>query len=545
MELLDKDNPKPTLAPNVRTRESIRLRWFQEHPSNTGSGNLANTPYFEEAPLANWNPRAAFSIRSPWENVGGQGPWFFGVYTRDLFDQAVSWDEQAPVPRGGTYHGNPFGPPQEGCGKYVLFDVPRQETGLVSLGQFQHAKLSELVWHPSYAVGNSLADPRLGTGDFGGLDRTAALASNDESSEVGGFHQRDIGWSKDAKRSAAIDDWARTARAILGDLPERDNLVYDLSFEANQTLWDRFYLSSGTSAEKAALLADPSGKPLPNGRMRLSPYTRETADADSLADFHRSAYQFMVRGAFNVNSTRVEAWKALLGSTRLSGFGGEGMAPFPRVLDPQEGAWQEGDSAEGDKAWAGYRELNEGEIRGLAGEIVKQVKKRGPFVSMADFVNRRLAADETGKMGALQAAIEAAGMNQALTDAWPLDNGSSLPDYAHPDNLADATRMEQTLKPDSKAWGAASYLTQADLLQVLGPALSARSDSFIIRAYGDSVDPSGNLRSRAWCEAVVQRTPVPINPDESGLNSKQGGIVGDFGRRFTITTFRWLSPDEI
>ena len=128
------------------------------------------------------NPRASFIIRSPWENVAGTlpksgsggGPWFFGAYTRDLFDQAVSWDEQAPVPKNSRYHGNPFGPPQEGNGKYVLFDVPRTETGLVSLGQLQHAKLSELIWHPSYAVGNSLADPRLGTGGVGGLNRTAA-----------------------------------------------------------------------------------------------------------------------------------------------------------------------------------------------------------------------------------------------------------------------------------------------------------------------------------------------------------------------------------
>ncbi|RYD20491.1 MAG: hypothetical protein EOP88_14850 [Verrucomicrobiaceae bacterium] len=545
MELLDKDHPQPTVVPNVRTREGIRLRWFQEHPSNTGSGALANTPYFDEAPLANWNPRAAFSMRSPWENVGGEGPWFFGAYTRDLFDQAVSWDEQVPVPRGGNYHGNPFGPPQEGCGKYVLFDVPRQETGLVSLGQLQHAKLSELIWHPSYAVGNSLADPRLGTGEFGGLDRTTALASNDESSDVGGFHEKDIGWSDDVKRAAGRDDWAATARAILGDLPERDNLVYDLSFEVNQTLWDRFYLSSGTKARKEAFLEDPDGKPLPNGRMRLSPFTRETADADSLSDFNRAAYQFMVRGAFNVNSTRVEAWKALLGSTRLTGYGSEGMTPFPRVLDPQEGAWQDGDSAEGDKAWAGYRELDEEEVGKLAEAIVKQVKKRGPFISMADFVNRRLAENETGRMGALQAAIEDAGLNKSLTDAWPLDNDSSLPNYSHPDHLADATRMEQTLKPDSKAWGAASYLTQADVLQVLGPALSARSDTFVVRAYGDSVDPSGKVRSRAWCEAVVQRTPVPVKPDESGLNCALAGTKEDFGRRFTITTFRWLSPDEI
>ncbi|HEY1121747.1 MAG TPA: hypothetical protein VGE67_09110, partial [Haloferula sp.] len=121
----------------------------------------------------------------------------------------------------------------------------------------------------------------------------------------------------------------------------------------------------------------------------------------------------------------------------------------------------------------------------------------------------------------------------------------SLPDYKHPDNLRDATRLEQTLKPDSKAWGASCYLTQADVLQVIGPVLSARSDTFVIRTYGDSVDEAGNVQARAWCEATVQRTPEPLVPDESGVDCKNAGKPDDFGRRFMVVSFRWLSPSEI
>lgn len=546
MELLDKAKPRPTIVPNVRTREGIRLRWFEEHLSNTGAGRLKTSPHFDDALLANWNPRASFIMRSPWENIGGEAPWFFGAYTRDLFDQAVSWEDQMPVPRNGRYHGNPFGPPQEGNGKYILFDVPREETGIISLGQLQHAKLSELVWHPSYAIGNSLADPRLGTGGLLGLHRTAPRPSKPESGKVGGFHQNEIGWAaKDTQRSANPDEWAANARAILGQVPEKDNLVYDLSFEANLKLWDRFYLSSGSSAMKRAFLADPLGKPLPNGRMRLAESTRQQATAEDLFDFHRSARHLMVDGAFNVNSTSVEAWKALLGSTRRSGFSGDDRVPFPRVLDPAERAWKNGDAPFADEVWSGYRELDADEIHRLAVAIVAEVKARGPFISMADFVNRRLAEDETGRMGALQAAIEKAGLNSGLTSAYPLANGKSLPDYKHPDNIPDATRMEQTLKPASKAWGAPAFLTQADVLQVIGPALSARSDTFVIRAYGDAVDAGGKIQARAWCEAVVQRTPKPLDPDSSGLNSRNAGMPDDFGREFTVTTFRWLSPDEV
>ncbi len=545
MELLDKEKPHPTVVPNVRTREGIRLRWFQEHDSNTGSGFLSSRPYFEDALLANWNPRASFILRSPWENIGGQAPWFFGAYTRDLYDQAVSWDDQTPVLRNGRYHGNPFGPPQEGSGKYILFDVPRTETGLVSLGQLQHAKLSELIWHPSYAVGNSLADPRLGTGGLLGLHRTAARPSKSGSAKSGGFHKDEIGWSSDPQRSTNPDEWAATARAILGEVPTKDNLVYDLSFEVNRKLWDRFYLSSGTAEEKRRFLTDPVSNPLPNGRMKLASATRQEATAEALADFHKAARHLMVDGAFNVNSTSVEAWKALLGSTRKAGFGSDGKVPFPRVLDPADGAWTNADSPLADEVWSGFRELDGDEIHRLAEAIVSQVKARGPFLSLADFVNRRLAEDETGRMGALQAAIENAGLNSSLAGAYPLANSSSLPDYRHPENIPDATRMEQTLKPASKAWGAPGYLTQADVLQVISPALTARSDTFVVRAYGDAVDGGGKIQARAYCEAVVQRTPKPMEPDASGLNSRNFGRPNDFGREFIITSFRWLAPDEV
>lgn len=554
MELLDQKNPRPTIIPNVRTREGVRLRWFDEHRSNLiNSGRLNGTAYMEEALLANWNPRAAFGIRSPWENVGGElpktgsagGPWFFGAYTRDLFDQEVSWQEQVPVVSGGRSRGNPFGPPQEGNGRYVLFDVPRKETGVISLAQFQHAKLSDLVWHPSFAVGNSLADPRLGSGGLKGLARTAAAAQDSRAAAMGGFHENQLGWSADSERSKDRTEWAVTARAMLGELPATDNLVYDLSFEANHALWDRFFLSTGSAAEKRAFVKDPSANPLPNGRMRLATGGDDSTLEDDLNDFHKAASRLLVDGAFNVNSTRVEAWKALLSSSRLAGYNDGTKVPFPRVLVPPGRAWTDGSPADSDDFWSGHRELTAAEIDRLAQAIVAQVKLRGPFISLSDFVNRRLAEDETGRMGPLQAAIENAGLNATAISEWPLDNSKPLPDYRHPDNIPDSTRIEQTLKPASKVWGAPGYLTQADVLQSIGPALSARSDTFVIRAFGEAVDPSGRSTAQAWCEAVVQRLPAPVDPDDSGLNPRQPSKPGDFGRRFAVKSFRWLAPREI
>jgi hypothetical protein len=550
MELLDRSNPRPTVIPNVRTREGVRLRWFREHLSNIrNSGPLANTPFFDEALLANWNPRAAFTVRSPWDNIGGSlpksgsvgGPWFFGAYTRDLFDQAVSWEEQTPVFRGGRSHGNPFGPPQEGYERYVLFDVPRSETGVISLAQLQHVKLSELVWHPSFAIGNSRVDPRLGSTGTSGIHRTAPAAADSTSARFGGFHENQLGSSTDTQRASNRSAWASTARAILGDLPSTDNLVYDLSFEANLALWDRYFLSSGSVSEKAAWLSDPHQYPLPNSRMQP---TGPGVKIDQVTSFHQAASAMWVDGAFNINSTSVDAWKAVLGSSRLTGLATDDNIPFPRVLNSPHGAWKNGDATDTNKVWAGRRELTPGEIDQLANAIVREVRTRGPFLSMADFVNRRLAENQTGRMGALEAAIEKSGLNSGLIAAYPLANQSPLPDYKHPDNIPDATPMEQTLKPASKAWGAPAWLTQADVLQVIGPALSARSDTFVIRAFGDALNANGNVAARAWCEAVVQRTPQPVSPDASGINPDLTNTKTDFGRRFAITSFRWLPPQQ-
>ncbi len=542
----------PTILPNVRTREAIRMRWFDEHTSNINNAGstLKSTPHFEEAMFANWNPRASYVIRSPWENIAGQGaPWFWGAYTRDLFDGAVSWGEQMPMFSGGRARGNPFGTPQEGADRYILFDVPRDLTGVLSLAQYQHVKLSEYIWHPSYAIGNSLVDPRLGTAStrskFTGIARTAGLSGDSASASLGGFGDRQVGYSSTTSRNDTGRGWAEIARLMIGNAPVTDNVVYDLSFEANRALWDSFFLSTGSQTEKKAFAKDPGNNLLPNGRMRL--VTDGDADSleDDLGDFHKAASRLMVDGAFNVNSTRKEAWKALLSSTQKIGYQDSRNIPFPRVLNAPGRAWKTGDSVDFDRIWDGYRELTPAEIDQLAEAIVAEVRLRGPFLSLADFVNRRLKEDETGLMGPIESAIRRAGINTTLANAYKLRNTDPLPSPRYTDiNVTDGTRLEQVLKPDSKAWGSPAWLTQADVLQVIGPALSARSDTFVVRTYGDSV-VDGKVMARAWCEAVVQRLPEPVNPDASGINPSDLGTDKDLGRRFTIRSFRWLMPEEM
>jgi len=67
----------------------------------------------------------------------------------------------------------------------------------------------------------------------------------------------------------------------------------------------------------------------------------------------------------------------------------------------------------------------------------------------------------------------------------------------------------------------------------------------VIRAYGDTTDAGGRVIARAWCEAVVQRFPEPLDSDSSGLNPSDPGGSRDFGRRLGIVAFRWLKPEEV
>ncbi|MDB4544557.1 type II secretion system GspH family protein [Akkermansiaceae bacterium] len=544
MEFLELANPQITLPPDRRTRQGYRMRWFREHDSHLAIfGNpLRDQPEFwDESPIGSWNVRAAYAARSPFDNLAGNvgdssssGPWFFGLYSKDLYDEAVGWEDQTPVRRNGENHGNPFGLPNEGADKYILFDVPRKGLGVISLAQFQHAKLSECVWHPSYAVGNSLVDPRLG---LDGMESTVPKLTSEER-DVGGFAKDAIGWSENKERGQSKEAWAEFGRGFFLDMPEEDYLVYDLSYELNHTLWDRYFLSSGSERELRRFAENPQKDPLPNARMRAL----TGADGDDLVDFHRAAKSLLLDGAFNVNSTNVEAWKAVLSANR----GEDGLTPFPRVLGGNLEEFQGNDSDE-ESVWSGRRLLGDVEIASLAEAIVQEVKERGPFLSMSDFVNRRLQSGDHGKSGVLESAINNAGINGQLdsSSSFAIENETSLVDYDHPDHIEDSTRMEQTLKPQSKAWGAAGYLTQADLLQAIGGSLSVRSDTFVIRTYGESISGNGKVQARAWCEAVVQRVPDPVRPDASGLNPEHETGMPNFGRRFVVQSFRWLSPHEI
>ena len=138
---------------------------------------------------------------------------------------------------------------------------------------------------------------------------------------------------------------------------------------------------------------------------------------------------------------------------------------------------------------------------------------------------------ELGERGALQAALDAT-VNKGL------DNSFEEP-ASHRDVPDDSTQGA----------GFPGQLLQGDILQALSPYMTVRSDTFTIRAYGESRNPgTGEVRARAWCEATVQRYPDPVKDPAGSARSPLAELVtpaSSFGRTFRIVSFRWLSPNEI
>ncbi len=357
--------------------------------------------------------------------------------------------------------------------------------------------------------------------------------------------------------------------------------VADHSYLANQKLWDDYFFSSisplTTTAQKNAtksqterktaltafLETDPTKrKNLPNEN--ILPYLGGPGDpltelfpasaTGSTEPFQKSASYLMIDGAFNVNSTSVPAWTALLKGLKNADVPTLGTTqpvaepvlkkavgtPFSGLVMPAGAQVDEAtmSAPETPEQWNGFRALDDTEINNLASAIVAQVKSRGPFLSMADFVNRRPGSDTNKAVeGALQAAIRAIDANAQLA------TGTRVTPTAESD-----TYKFKEAQQGSRARGIPGFLKQGDILTGLGSRLTVRGDTFLIRAYGEAYDSEENITARAWCEATVQREPGYVDPidsphmDTASLTSNRNRTLG---RKFRVISFRYLSPQEI
>ncbi len=221
--------------------------------------------------------------------------------------------------------------------------------------------------------------------------------------------------------------------------------------------------------------------------------------------------------------------------------------PFLRVRRPVGDAIDDQVVSTRLNRWEGYRSLTDSLIDELAQEIVVEVRKRGPFLSLSDFVNRGIGADtdDINVKGAIQAAIDRVAdiNNVARVDGVELGS-SEVKSYGY---KSDRAAIGNT------AADSPGFLNQGDVLTILGSHITVRADTFTIRSYGEARDQTGkNITARAWCEAVVQRVPQFVDPTEAPTTVQAVLAPGDsgsanemFGRQYQVVSFRWLSPEDV
>jgi hypothetical protein len=553
----------------------------------------------------------------------------------------------------------------------ILFPIPRRP--LLSLAQLGSVAFAQVNTDPDFTVGSSFAHPGIAdltkTTDWPGpkdlTDSEKGLPADDQIIPELGYVAKAMG--------------QRVVR-------NRSNVRTDHAFAANYALWDSFYFSglnlnapsysfpsdarnwpdgpdlpsdslvvnaqadslkghgvtippslvSSFASIKTAL--DSGQMPLANKRMTYLPDNKAAATTTfpSASEFPHPAYlarNSLYNGGFNINSTSKAAWKAILNGLKGQSLpnvnGGTSSTASGTALTKFAAAFGTPDTT-GNNPWNAYRELSEPEIDALAGKIVEEIRKRGPFMSLSDFVNRRLLNSDLGLKGALQSAIDLSLINNtAITKAGgsftaPAATTPADPNSAFHNDLSAASSTSPTTwykdisaypkfnrnarfpslrsmsvspsplasSPVVSGLGAPGIVTQMDVLNSVGPNLTARSDTFVIRAYGEAHDDAGNVIGKAWVEVVVQRTPEFLNPSTRWAdyqeptrrrlkyrnNSANDAAKKDtwdrspvldafertpyptaatteekkalnlsrlFGRRFKTTSLRWLNATEI
>ncbi|MEP4076702.1 hypothetical protein [Haloferula sp.] len=409
-----------------------------------------------------------------------------------------------------------FGPGQTsqfGLTSAPMFTLPKEP--MVSIAQFQTANIlaSDALPHFNYPVGNSHAHPLI------------------SSSRV------------------------------------KENEMFDYSYGMNWKLWDSFYFSSLSDRAEVNATKFINGEIPLNSRM-VSTRPAGMTDDDVLERITggqpgerglRIASHQLIKGAFNVNSTSIEAWQAILSGLRSRSLPDrEGNrresaedTPFGRLIPtstPEDealaiggGAGTGGQESARAARWVGIHLLDDEQIETLATKIVEEIKKRAqedkaPILTLGEFVNRRpgSATDIHSVRGLLQTAIDEANDEAKIFDLE--EDGDPI--------LTTETMANMDALDGNTAEGSPADLLQGDILHGIGSFLTTHTDTLRIRGYGTAGE--GNAKVETWCEAIIQRLPEYVDPSDAAEDLPTPGSVNErFGRRFQIVSFRWLAREEI
>ena len=568
-------------TPDVKDFYGFRLKRLDEtdviKPSTLGpdaTGSTARSVNF--SPFADGNVRAPRQTRHPWDAadlIANAAIVYGGLWTNDFSRTLILPSSLTPpgadawVPFYGAMKAESA---QPAC---MPYDVAYRDVGVLSLGQLRHAPLNTFGYGPSmpFASGRIPMPGKGGGFDTGMTDRSGVTRAEANAAWLG------------------IGKWGAASRRIDRQVRETDRIgnavdLYDIAFELNEALWDRWFVSGIPAANPgwrspSALFTQPAAGvagAIPDATWLAQNKPARTAAYFSGTNYalYKAADGFLRRGAFNVNSTSVPAWTAMLSAFRgvrvpvrdnPAGVGDAARTPYSRHLRPKSGmvADSTGSTASfTENAWSGFRALSDEEVRLLAQKIVVEVKRRGPFLSLADFVNRRLTdpeADyanwtlaETDYLGTLEAAINAANLNRQFDDSLcDRETRERVTVRNNRSGLLQQVPRQPWHRSKHKVAGIPGYLEQGDLLQQLAPALTARSDTFKVRAMGEF---GGAV---AYVELTVQRTADPLVPatgaGDGGLPVNPRAVPSGtpyagnqfFGRRLVVVGSRWLPTADI
>jgi hypothetical protein len=502
------------------------------------AGNTQNRP---TKGLVQTNPFAVSAFSIP-EQTSNNHP-VNGAFDISYHTMAASNDHLTPEVGTAGYITTGF-QSGDGLSRLIIAGIPLRP--MASLAELQSWNLrgnNPLPPHQFYLIGNSDATPLI--------RKDGVLPNNPVTADPATNLQHDDAY---CANHLLFDDWffssiapqpANFGSAIAKDM----NSVYRDYLQGDSPLANRAYRPIGedqnlSAAEASARIGEILDSPNGDGWMKV-------------------ASRFEVEGMFNVNSNSVKAWRALLGHARnqqvaLHTANGIELDPTEHnhvvsrhtvAADVKAGE----DSGLGaafpsGSEYSGFRTLSDSQLDELAGRMVEQVRLRGPFLSLSEFVNRQLSPNEDlAVSGALQAALNSLteDPNEGLSS--PGNGLSSETMAVHDAKLAGADYAFEKASEGMNTHGFPGWIRQADVLRPIAPILSARDDTFTIRAYGDARDPRGTVIARAWCEATLRRTRDFIDPQDpaDSIDPPLSQLNRDFGRRYIITSFRWLEKEEI
>ncbi len=338
--------------------------------------------------------------------------------------------------------------------------------------------------------------------------------------------------------------------------------------ETLNEVFDRFMIS-GIPQDSASNYWSPTlnqeENPLPNPYIELTSAYGKFPTINDVNE-SRSTRYILNKGNFNINSTSVKAWEAILsgnfiydwdytinkgtsseitssrlnleaaffrlpfsGHLRTNGFGSWSFPfedfeneislgdDYPLLTNAEmEFSFKDENATNPIRNWRpslglGHRELANSTVSDIANRIVENLKlKTRPFISIEEFITS----------GLIQVSIDETSVN----------------------TVTAGTTYKAAAEDEKIPRNATAYLSQADIISALAPKISPRSDTFKIRAYARSKGAVTNLvDSIAICEAIIQRVPDRMDGDVALAMQNADGL----GRKFIIENIAWLNLSDL